>query len=144
MSRSYVKHDYAVTGKDYVEIDGGDTPAAGGINYSTEEQDTGLKWIDGKEIYQITLTGTTGAVASTGITVIDLSGMGIDKVVNFDGKFDAGYPLNSNASSANSGYWSFAQIANDNNGKVEALYMLTGASFVSLPITVTFKYTKTE
>ena len=28
---------------------------AGGINYSTTEQDTGLKWVDGKEIYQITL-----------------------------------------------------------------------------------------
>ena len=25
---------------------------AGGINYSLEEQDTGLKWIDGKSIYQ--------------------------------------------------------------------------------------------
>ena len=27
---------------------------AGGINYSTEEQDTGLTWIDGKKIYQKT------------------------------------------------------------------------------------------
>ena len=27
MARAYVKHDYAVTGRDYVEIEGGDTPA---------------------------------------------------------------------------------------------------------------------
>ena len=26
MSRLYVQHDYAVTGRDYVETDGGDTP----------------------------------------------------------------------------------------------------------------------
>ena len=28
---------------------------SGGINYSTEEQDTGLTWIDGKKIYQKTV-----------------------------------------------------------------------------------------
>lgn len=28
---------------------------AGGIDYSTDEQDTGLKWIDGKNIYQKTI-----------------------------------------------------------------------------------------
>lgn len=32
-------------------------PGKGGIDYSTEEQDTGLKWIDGKPIYQKTVTG---------------------------------------------------------------------------------------
>jgi len=32
------------------------TPSGGGIDYSTEEQDTGLKWIDGRTIYQKTIT----------------------------------------------------------------------------------------
>lgn len=32
------------------------TPTGGGINYTTEEQDTGLKWIDGRTIYQKTIT----------------------------------------------------------------------------------------
>lgn len=45
MSKLYLQHDYAVTGRDYV-----DTPA-GGIDYSTEEQDTGRKWIDGSAIF---------------------------------------------------------------------------------------------
>lgn len=31
-----------------------DIPSGGGIDYSTEEQDTGLKWIDGRSIYQKT------------------------------------------------------------------------------------------
>ena len=30
----------------------------GGISYSTEEQDTGLTWIDGKKIYQKTFSKT--------------------------------------------------------------------------------------
>ena len=31
---------------------------AGGIDYSTEEQDTGLKWTDGKKIYQRTISSS--------------------------------------------------------------------------------------
>ena len=143
MAKAYVKHDYAVTGRDYVETEGGGG-GGGGVNYSAEEQDTGLKWTDEKEVYQITLKGTTGATAGSATTVIDLSGIDIDKIISFDGKYDAGYALNNNATPANAGYWSFAQIALDADNKVVGLYMLTGASFVSLPITVTFRYTKTE
>lgn len=33
---------------------GGGSSGGGGISYSTTEQDTGLKWIDGKPIYQKT------------------------------------------------------------------------------------------
>ena len=39
-------------------------PATGGINYSTEEQDTGLKWIDGKTIYQKTFGASGGSYTS--------------------------------------------------------------------------------
>lgn len=35
--------------------------SSGGVNYSTSEQDTGLKWIDGKTIYQKSVVFTTGA-----------------------------------------------------------------------------------
>lgn len=54
MAKAYVKHDYAVTGRDYVETEGGGG-GGGGVNYSTEEQDTGLKWINGRSIYQKTI-----------------------------------------------------------------------------------------
>lgn len=30
----------------------------GGIDYSTTEQDTGVKWVDGKPIYKISFSGT--------------------------------------------------------------------------------------
>lgn len=54
------------------------------INYSTEEQDTGLKWIDGKKIYQKTvscgeLPNKTNKSIAHGIinmdVVVDLKGM---------------------------------------------------------------------
>lgn len=50
-------------------------PAGGGVDYSLSEQDTGLKWIDGKKIYQKTISFTVageGYVSNpTGITGID-------------------------------------------------------------------------
>ena len=54
MAKAYVKRELA-TGKWYADVDGGDTPAGGGIDYSTEEQDTGLKWVDDKPVYQKTI-----------------------------------------------------------------------------------------
>lgn len=36
----------------------GTIQAVGGVDYSTSEQDTGLKWIDGKSIYQKTFSFT--------------------------------------------------------------------------------------
>lgn len=69
MAKAYVQRDTAVTGKYYVDTEG--SGGGGGVDYSTEEQATGLKWIDGKDLYQITVTGnfsgTTFHVV-TGIT----------------------------------------------------------------------------
>ena len=36
--------------------------SGGGIDYSTTEQDTGLFWIDGKKIYQKTVTVTVPTI----------------------------------------------------------------------------------
>ena len=48
------------------------------LNYSTEEQLTGKRWIDGKPIYQKTLCGTS----TSGLFQIDLSSLNIDKFLN--------------------------------------------------------------
>lgn len=45
-------------------------PTCGGIDYSTTEQDTGQKWVNGKKVYQITIEYSSGlnftnATAST-------------------------------------------------------------------------------
>lgn len=52
------------------------------IDYSTTEQITGLKWIDGKDIYQKTFTGLSIEVTSTvNWTVSDLNVNG-DKLID--------------------------------------------------------------
>ena len=61
-------------------------PATGGVNYSTSEQNTGLKWIDGKDIYVKTvefgtLPNNTTETVSANITpdkVIKMEAFGVD------------------------------------------------------------------
>lgn len=44
------------------------TPSSGGVDYSETEQDTGIKWLDGKTIYCKTLSGTTDNDSLTEVT----------------------------------------------------------------------------
>lgn len=55
MVKAFVQRDTAVTGKYYVDTEGSGG-GGGGVNYSAEEQDTGLTWIDGSKIYQKTIS----------------------------------------------------------------------------------------
>ena len=89
MAKAYVKRELA-TGKWYTDVDGGDTPAGGGIDYSTEEQDTGLKWIDEKAVYCKTFSVEKSAPAmNTLINLDDLTTLGIDSIVKFEGYMHA-------------------------------------------------------
>jgi len=56
-----------------------------GINYSTTEQDTGKKWIDGKTIYSRVVTGVTMTI---GATVNNAHGISIDTPISFFGISD--------------------------------------------------------
>ena len=51
------------------------------VNYSTTEQNTGRKWIDGRDIYQITIPYT---MASTD-NLIDLTDYNVDLILNMEG-----------------------------------------------------------
>ena len=42
---------------------------AGGVDYSTSEVDTGIKWIDGKSIYRKVINGTISEAGDMSITV---------------------------------------------------------------------------
>lgn len=85
MSKLYLQHDYQVTGKDYVETEGG--AGGGGVNYSTEEQVIG-NWTDGKPLYQITieLAEAVTIPANTWTTVSDVSALDIKELVSTTGK----------------------------------------------------------
>lgn len=116
MAKAFVKHDYAVTGRDYVETEGGGDTPAGGISYSTEEQDTGIKWLDGRTVYQKTFTyetfievsptawTATGSTVTGGDTVLTAWGISASGVcAPLMGYFDSGAlkiqtPRNSNNS----------------------------------------------
>ena len=51
-----------VNGRDY--SNGGNSGGLA-INYSINEQDTGIEWIDGRHIYQKTITGTQSTATDT-------------------------------------------------------------------------------
>lgn len=51
---------------------------SGDVNYSTTPVKTGRKWIDGKDVYRIVVTGTIN-----GVTYISIPNAGIDTVVKY-------------------------------------------------------------
>lgn len=54
------------------------------MDYSTSEQDTGCKWIDGKKIYKKTIS--TGSLPQGGaITTTDISLLSVDTIVDYRG-----------------------------------------------------------
>ena len=56
---------------------------AGGIDYSTDEQDTGLKWIDGKKVYRKTIS--VGAMPNATIKNVDHNITNLDTVISASG-----------------------------------------------------------
>lgn len=56
---------------------GGGGSSGGGVDYSTTEQNTGLKWIDGKPIYQKTIVYSNASVS--------LADLNIDEIVDIKG-----------------------------------------------------------
>ena len=57
--------------------------SGGGIDYSETEQDTGLKWIDGKTIYQKTIN--TGALTNNTDKHVDHNITGAGTIVKVEG-----------------------------------------------------------
>ena len=62
------------------EVEGGGGGSSSGINYSTAEQKTGQKWIDGKDIYQITIPNIT---LTSNITQTDVTALSIDNIIDY-------------------------------------------------------------
>lgn len=113
---------------------------SGGVNYSTSEQDTGLKWIDGKSIFQktITFTVTGGGYISnpTGIT-------GIETLIKHEGiGIINGYIIDETAyNNPPTNAYSIAIIYFLQNGELFADYRATDEA-VGATFYITFLYTK--
>lgn len=137
MAKAYVQRDTAVTGKYYVETEGGGDTPAGGIDYSIEEQDTGLKWIDGKSIYQRTFTTTTGDTGDN-TTIANLTN--IDTMVDMKGYIKGtGRTLNGYSNVNNYIGWYYST----ETFNLFAWYP-NAATFHGKEVTITIQYTKTE
>lgn len=118
---------------------GGGSSGGGGLDYSTTEQNTGLKWIDGKPIYQKTLQ----FVAND--TLVNIADLSIDNVVDYKGLWrstnNAPYPLDTLAlwgSQTSNSYFSRLVFSDDISG---VKVMVNGWTFASGFITL--YYTKT-
>lgn len=118
--------------------------SSGGIDYSTTEQKTGQKWVDGKDIYQKTYVAITDTqYSSENAYLIGTIPNGLDNVIDFEGslKTSDGYGYSSLNGIGNITNWNFGiHISNTN------LLLYGGSSFSSLPqnatCIVTIKYTK--
>jgi hypothetical protein len=144
MAKAYVKHDYAVKGRDYVETDGGDTPGGGGINYSTEERVVGT-WIDGKPLYQITVSFTIGSSGTyntydTGIDDVSIIAS-IKGVVALSNAFIELTPYTDNSASVQP--LQIQAMCSLSSNHVSIDYR-NGAAVVGETCYVTLQYTKTE
>lgn len=114
----------------------------GSIDYSTTEQNTGQKWIDGKDIYQITIQTSLPLVTADGtMAYADISFTGVDSVIKLNAQF----------SDANSVY--FAPYLSNGlrivktyyNKSTQKIMLATDStSFSESPCIVTIQYTKTS
>lgn len=109
------------------------TSVESAIDYSTTEQNTGLKWIDGKPIYQKTFNVSANSYA-------DISTLNIDKVVSSDGIMELTggvfYHLNIYGESTYLAYYE----TDVTNGRINTT---VGSGWTATNITVTLMYTKT-
>lgn len=113
-----------------------DRDTANTIDYSTTEQDTGRKWIDGKLIYQKTYTSEQGYTSST---PIDVSTLNIETLINIEAIGSDNTPYASNNK------WIVSSIGGVNNRYV---YLDTNDNIIfgsAFPVfVITLWYTKTS
>ena len=102
----------------------------GAIDYSTTEQNTGQKWIDGKPIYQITVELSTAiTINANGWTNTTISKTNIDNIVSVT------------AGKKNNNFW--GQVMGAINSSLDYL-QIGNARNTSISVDFyTFQYTKT-
>ena len=120
------------------------------LDYSTEEQDTGIKWIDGKPIYQKTFEKTINVTGGsrtwhTVLTSSDLRSIDADKIfIDTSGTYiedsDAIYSINYSTITGSVG----GVICGIYDKTVDEIQFLIGGGFNSgtMNVKLTLRYTK--
>lgn len=108
----------------------------GGVSYSTEEQDTGLTWIDGKKIYQRTFVKTNIAEADTEVLIAQVgSTLNVIEITGFTDIEGTISPLDSQVVESGTTYTATVVF-------VTGLLMLIKSQNAIDNLYVTIKYTK--
>jgi len=118
------------------------TAGDGGANYSYEEQATGLKWVDGKEIYQICFHTTNISMGAT----IDCSALNVDSVVELRGLL-IGTNITTIPYHANDNYFSrIYYITDPSDSAYQNIYFEFGSRTISnyTDTYIIFRYTKSS
>lgn len=124
----------------FEQMEGG---SSSGYDYSTDEKKVG-KWIDGKDLYQITVSGDMPSDVTNGTyknSFIDIDDLGIGSVVSFNAVMfatDSFVPLFFNNQS---NYGSAAMIMKDSD-KYKIRLSTQAAAYGGKTVYVTIQYTK--
>ena len=110
-------------------------PNTSGINYSTDEQDTGLTWIDGKKIYQKSVEVN---IPNTDFPIIQHNITGLENVINYETSCMTGGFTLTTRTHLPSGTLYVNAIDSENITLYNGGYF-TGSAFV-----ITIQYTKNE
>lgn len=121
-----------------------DAPS-GGVNYSTDEQATGLTWIDGRPIYQKTYTGTLARGEYDYWNKMDLGATDAVAIIDMEGSLYDGngnlVPYGSSLTSSNSGYGDYSWPPRIASGHLEIGFN-NSTSAVGFNYILTIKYVK--
>lgn len=120
---------------------GGSPFEGGGVNYSTDEQDTGLTWVDGKPVYQKTISGTMNP---TSPTTIAHGISNFDELVSMEGSIERGSGTGTWLSITSTEHPSVAseQILKSVNS-TNIILADSGSLFDNSKVYITVRYTKT-
>lgn len=121
-----------------------DAPS-GGVNYSTNEQDSGLTWIDGRPIYQKTFTGVLARGDYDYWNKMDLGATDAVAIVGMEAAIYDGsgnlVPFGSSPISSNIGYGDYSYTPRVVGGHFEIGFN-DNTSAVGFNYLITFKYVK--
>ena len=127
-------------GTKFVNVD--QSGGGGSINYSTQEQDTGIKWIDNNPIYQKTIVTPALNISANSSTSVSLSSLGLtgyDTIIDINGKNDTlKLPLPYIVWSSNTLY----ALTVSYDGSSNLLFSRSGGGINNQVYTVTIRYTK--
>lgn len=144
MAKAFVQRDTAVTGKYYVDMEGGGDTPAGGISYSTEEKQVGTG-LEGEPLYQITVPLTELTCDGQWKTGLDVGITGVAKIYKYEAYGTAGTSTvtnsNNNVGYAVSDQFKCAFWLRISDGAIKADYLLTSNYGTTVELTVWYSKT---